>query len=96
MASNRLTSAIFYGIAAGCEPAVYGDPMILSNEDPTFGGTARIRRQWPELHGTAVDLPTAVHIASAELGIDHRCTPAELRELLGWANLQEDEDDRDD
>jgi hypothetical protein len=90
VASNRLTSAIFYGIAAGCEPAVYGDPMVLSDEDPTFGGTARIRRQWPELHGAQIDQRVAVEIARAELGADHRCPPAELRELLGWANLQEE------
>jgi hypothetical protein len=67
--------------------------MVLADEDPTFGGTARIRRQWPELHGERVDLPTAVSIARAELGTDHRCTPAELRELLGWANLQEEKSD---
>ncbi|PMR61855.1 hypothetical protein C1A38_07155 [Verrucosispora sp. ts21] len=84
VASNRLTSAVFYGIAAGCEPAVYGNPMVLADEDPTFGGTARIRRQWPELHGEQVHLPTAVEIARAELGVDHRYPPAALRELLGW------------
>jgi hypothetical protein len=45
VASNRLSTAIFYGTAAGCEPAVYGDPMHLDKEDtPTAD---RIRREWP-------------------------------------------------
>jgi RimJ/RimL family protein N-acetyltransferase len=59
VASNRLSSAVFYGAAAGCEPAVYGDPMQLDQEDrPT---AERIRRrcdraetQW--LGGTRADL----------------------------------------
>ena len=42
--------------------------MILAEEDPTFGGTARIRRQWPQLHGESVDLPTAVGIAPRRTG----------------------------
>lgn len=90
VASNRLSSAVLYGIATGAEPAVYGDPMVLTDEDSTFGGVARIRRQWPELHGAQVDMSTANEIARAELGIDDRCTPAELRELLGWARYQEE------
>ncbi|GGM05215.1 MULTISPECIES: hypothetical protein [Micromonospora] len=89
VASNRLTSAIFYGIAAGCEPAVYGDPMTLADDDPTFGGTARIRRQWPQLHGARIDPGLAAGIAREELGTDHRCSPAELRELLGWSRGRE-------
>ncbi len=89
VASNRLSSAVFFGIAAGCAPAVYGDPMVLTDEDPTFGGVARIRRQWPQLHGPQVDLAVAQDIARAELGSDHRCTPEELRELTGWARHQE-------
>ena len=34
VASNRLSSAVFYGVAAGCEPAVYGDPMVLDRRGP--------------------------------------------------------------
>lgn len=92
VASNRLSSAIFYGAYVGCEPAVYGDPMVLTDEDMTYGGQARIRRQWPELHGTAVDPVAAARVASDELGADHLCAPAELRELLGWADPMEIDD----
>jgi hypothetical protein len=90
VASNRLSSAVFYGIAAGCAPAVYGDPMVLANEDPTFGGVARIRRQWPQLHGPEIDQRLADEFGRAELGLDHMCAPAELRELLGWPNPREE------
>jgi hypothetical protein len=90
VASNRLTSAIFYGSYVGCEPAVYGDPMILDNEDLTYGGQARIRRQWPEMHGTAIDPRLAYAVAGEELGRDFICSPAELRQIVGWSEAKED------
>lgn len=88
VASNRVSSALFYGIATGCEPAVYGDPMVLDDEDPTFGGVARIRRQWPELHGPQVDLALARQIATDELGLDRTVPPDVLRELFGWSDVR--------
>jgi hypothetical protein len=86
VASNRLCSAVLYGALAGCEPAVYGDPMLLERESPTFGGPDRIRREWPELHGERVDPVVAREIAVAELGADRLASPAELRHLLRWPN----------
>ena len=83
VASNRLSSAIFYGVAAGCAPAVYGDPMRLQNEDRATA--ERIRRQWPELHGRHPDPVVAERSAMAELGAGYLASPAELRLLLGWA-----------
>ncbi|MEU4694437.1 hypothetical protein [Actinoplanes sp. NPDC023714] len=83
VASNRLSSAVFYGVAAGCEPAVYGNPMQLAKEDaPT---AERIRREWSELHGVAPDPVVAREIAMAELGDGHLASPAELRATLGWS-----------
>jgi hypothetical protein len=84
VASNRLCSAVFYGILAGCEPAVYGDPMVLANEDPRTGGQDRVRRQWAHLHGPAIDPAVARSSASAELGTDRLVSPAEMRNLFGW------------
>ena len=86
VASNRLSSAIFYGTAVGCEPAVYGDPMRLAGEDRII--SERIRRQWPELHGTHPDPAVARPVAMAELGEDSLASPAELRALLGWAHAR--------
>ena len=83
VASNRLSSAIFYGAAAGCEPAVYGDPMHLERED--LAVAERIRRQWPELHGKHPEPETACRSALAELGDGYLASPAELRLLLGWS-----------
>jgi len=84
VASNRLATAIFYGVAAGCEPAVYGDPMHLRNEKPAFGGQQRILREWAGLHGVQVDRRLAYEIAVDELGADRLLSPPELRRLLGW------------
>ena len=82
VASNRLSSAVFYGVAAGCEPAVYGDPMHLDKEHrPTAD---RIRRQWPELHGKHPDPATARVSAMSELGAGSLASPAELRAMFGW------------
>jgi hypothetical protein len=87
VASNRLSSAVFYGVAAGCEPAVYGDPMHLVSEDTSTAD--RIRREWPELHGIAPDPAIARVTALAELGDDRLAAPAELRSILGWAAARE-------
>jgi hypothetical protein len=84
VASNRLCSAVLYGALAGCEPAVYGDPMQLRNETSAFGGQARIRREWAGLHGPRVDPPHARRVASDELGADRLLSPAELRRLFHW------------
>jgi len=84
VASNRLCSAVFYGALAGCEPAVYGDPMHLEREKSAFGGQERILREWAGLHGPHVDPAPARRIAVDELGADRLLTPPELRRLLGW------------
>ena len=82
--SNRLCSAIWYGLLAGCQGAVYGDPMVLENGDPTFGGEPRLHRQWPEVYGYDPDQAAGYRIARAELGADELAGPEELRTLLGW------------
>ena len=82
VASNRLSSAVLYGAAVGCAPAVYGDPMHLAGEVQVIA--ERIRRQWPELHGTHPDPATATASALAELGAGNLASPAELRAVFGW------------
>jgi hypothetical protein len=84
VASNRLCSAVFYGTLAGCEPAVYGDPMQLEGETSAFGGPTRIQRQWSALHGEQVDPSVARQAAIDELGADRLLTPDELRHLFRW------------
>jgi hypothetical protein len=84
VASNRLCSAVLYATLAGCEPAVYGDPMQLQGEKSAFGGQPRIVREWAALHGTTVDPAEARAIAVDELGADRLLPPAELRRLFRW------------
>jgi len=84
VASNRLCSAIFYGALAGCEPAVYGDPMQLEGESSASGVQARILREWAGLHGPRIDPVAARETAVAELGADRLASPAELRRLFHW------------
>ena len=59
VASNRLTTAIFYGISEGCEPAIYGDPMYMDGTHPLYEGRDLVPRLYPELHGTATDFSAA-------------------------------------
>ncbi|GAA3227432.1 hypothetical protein [Actinocorallia longicatena] len=84
VASNRLTSAVFYGIAAGCAPAVYGDPMLMAGVNPLYEGRDLVPRLYPELHGPSVELAVAREIAAAELGRSYLAPPEELRLLLRW------------
>jgi hypothetical protein len=86
--SNRLSSAIWYGLLAGCDAAVYGDPMVLQAGDMTFGGEPRLRRQWPEVYGHRTDREAAYASARRELGADLLATPAELRSYLGWTGFR--------
>ncbi|GAB7050020.1 hypothetical protein [Catenuloplanes indicus] len=82
--SNRLCSAIWYGLLTGADAAVYGDPMVLEDGDMTFGGEPRLRRQWPEVYGYTTDRETCRALARRELGADNLARPAELRSMLGW------------
>jgi len=84
VASNRLTTAVLYGASVGCEPAVYGDPMVIENDWSRYGDQARARREWPMLHGEQVDVRAAREAALAELGHGELREPDELRHLLGW------------
>lgn len=84
VASNRLSTAVFYGASVGCDVAVYGDPMELAGEDASFGGNARIRRLWPELLGADVPREVAREVVADELGRDALHGPEELRLLFGW------------
>ncbi|MDP9797808.1 hypothetical protein J2S43_006320 [Catenuloplanes nepalensis] len=83
--SNRLCSAIWYGLLTGADAAVYGDPMVLEDGDLTFGGEPRLRRQWPEVYGYTTDRESCRALARRELGADNLARPAELRSVLGWA-----------
>jgi hypothetical protein len=84
VAANRLCSAVFFGVAAGCEPAVYGDPMTLEGDNPLFGGQARIARLWPEMLGKEIDLAAARAVTDDELGRPWLMPPAEMRMLFDW------------
>lgn len=82
VAANRLSTAMFYGAAVGCDVAVYGDPMTMQGEDPLFGGNARVQRLWPELHGKDIDQVAARGIVDDELGRDWMVPAPELRTLI--------------
>lgn len=84
VASNRLSTAIFYGAAAGAEPAVYGDPMTFVGAQAGFDGTMLLEKWFPELHGRHLDAERARAIAYRELGQDLIAPPAELARILGW------------
>ncbi|MFB9236714.1 hypothetical protein ACFFWC_14325 [Plantactinospora siamensis] len=89
--SNRLSSAVWYGLLAGCEAAVYGDPMLIGKADLRFGGEPRIQRQWADMYAHRTDHAVAYAMARAELGADLLASPAELRYHLGWTDVQDGE-----
>jgi hypothetical protein len=86
--SNRLSSAVLYGASVGCEVGVYGDEMLIENEHPVYGGNARIRRTWPQMHGPDVDPQLSAAFADEELGLSQIVSPSELTEVCGWATAE--------
>ena len=86
VASNRLSTALFYGIQAGCEPALYGDPMELLDLKAGFDGEKLFRAWFPELFGTEIDLGAARELAAQELGVADMMPPDELALTLGWSS----------
>jgi hypothetical protein len=86
VASNRLSTAIFYGIAAGCEPGIYGDPMELVDVKTGFNGERLLEAWYPELHRPDIDVELARAVAAQELGRHGLLSPEELRLVLGWAD----------
>lgn len=84
VASNRLSTAIFYGLACGLEGGVYGDPMDYVGVKDGFNGQTLIEHTFPELHRVSIDSATGAESARRELGLDHLLDPAELALILGW------------
>ncbi|CAM2923515.1 MULTISPECIES: hypothetical protein [Dermacoccus] len=89
VASNRLSTAMFYGIASGLDPAVYGDPMDIPGIKQGFDGTHLLEKTFPELHGVHLDLEQARAVCDEELGRDYLMSPTELGLALGWADEME-------
>ena len=83
--SNRLSTALLYGASVGCDIGVYGEEMLIEDEHPAYGGNARIRRLWPEMHEPDVPGEIARAVAHTELGLAHLAEPAEMLEICGWA-----------
>lgn len=88
VASNRLTTAIFYGASVGCEAGVYGDPMRYIEVKPGIGpvedNNQRVLGLFPELHGVEIDREIVQEATRRELGLDQMADPAELRAVFGW------------
>lgn len=87
VASNRLSTALLYGASVGCEIGVYGDEMVIEDPHPIYGGNARVKRMWPQMHRPGVDAADAAEFARSELGLSHVVGPAELADLVGWTSI---------
>lgn len=84
VASNRLTTAVMYGLAVGCDAGVYGDPMDVAGVKDGYNGTDLLEPWFPELFGAELDNEAARAIARRELGADALMDPTELQYVLGW------------
>lgn len=82
--SNRLSTATFYGMAAGLEAGIYGDPMELVDVKDGFNGQRLLEHTFPELHTAHVDIERGRELARQELGLDQLLDPTELKLILGW------------
>lgn len=86
VASNRLSTALFYGIQAGCEAALYGDPMELVDVKDGFDGEKLFRAWYPFMFGAEIDNKAARELTATELGVDVMMPPEELALTLGWTH----------
>lgn len=84
VASNRLSTAVFYGALTGSEVGVYGDPMALPDVRAGFDGEPLFSAWWPHMFGEQIDREAAHALARAELGADVLLPPEELAHVLGW------------
>ncbi|XVX19328.1 hypothetical protein ACQP1U_13540 [Actinomycetota bacterium] len=82
--SNRLSSAVLYGAAAGAEVGVYGDPMIIQEDRAVLGGALKPQRLFPEMHQTQVPTEVARAVADQELGTAYLMCPEEICDVFGW------------
>lgn len=85
VSSNRVSTAAFYALEAGRPFFLYGPPVGLSaSDDPSGERFDRWQREaFPELleRGGPAS-PGQLALGARELGVEHRRTPAQLRELL--------------
>lgn len=81
VATNRVSTALFYGAHLGLEPAVYGPWFALRGEDRSV--ETEHRRLLPELFDESASLADVRAVADRELGADLRLSPAELKRALG-------------
>lgn len=85
--SNRLSTAIFYGLSEGLEAGVYGDPMTFVGGRAGFIGDGLLERNYAAMFGPRTDTATCRAIADDELGEAWLMEPNELRHALGWGDL---------
>jgi hypothetical protein len=85
VASNRLTTAVFYGASVGCETGVYGPAMDFLEDRGGFDSKNLIQRLYPDLHRVSIDPGLMTEITRTELGLDAVLSPAELAYELGWS-----------
>jgi hypothetical protein len=88
--SNRIGTAIFYGIAMGRPAFLVGPGMALRSErDPAGERVARwTRALFPELDYAAFDGSLQADYADRELGAEFVLSPADLRAKFLWNDNQ--------
>ncbi|HWJ97346.1 MAG TPA: hypothetical protein VNQ33_04245 [Acidimicrobiales bacterium] len=82
VASNHLSTAVWYGGAVGRDLVRFGPEFTMYGEAYRQAWAAYQRRRWPELDERIVAGADAVAMAEAELGADCLRDQAELRGLL--------------
>lgn len=94
VASNRLSTAVLYGMSLGLEAGVYGDPMEFhepSTVDDFNLSWRRLPLLYPDMFGETIPQSEAFEFSISQLGMDRVLEPLDLARRLGWSNLVVDE-----
>lgn len=87
VATNRLGTALWYGMSSGLRGEVFGTVFGQWDADEGSRYDAMQRRRHPELFKGDLTTAEGAAVAAAELGSEHLRSPAELREILGFDRL---------
>jgi len=82
--SNRVSTALWYGMWLGLEAEVYGPRFVVRSTAEADRRDAVYRRRWPELVDGVVPGERGRQMAGEELGADGVLAPDELAAALGW------------
>ena len=87
VSSDNVSSAVFYSLFMKKKVFLYGELMKENNiwhVDNLKRELTYDNRMYPQLFWDSFDYKSHSYLADKELGVDHKKTPEELREIFKW------------